>query len=55
MAQRVFHTRVLPKLLLERRPEGLPDVFHADVLAMCERMGGPKGQLMTKSTLQAAT
>ncbi|KAK2464705.1 hypothetical protein APHAL10511_003281 [Amanita phalloides] len=50
VAQRLFHTRVLPKLLLERRPEGLPDVFHAEALAMCERMGGPDAQLSDSSS-----
>ncbi|KAM6492137.1 hypothetical protein JOM56_011861 [Amanita muscaria] len=50
LTQRVFHTHILPKLLLERRPEGLPDVFHAEALAMCERMGGPNAQLMADAS-----
>lgn len=48
VAQRVFHTRMLPKLFLERSSEGLPDVFHADALAICQRMGGPDAQLLPR-------
>ncbi|KAF8699037.1 hypothetical protein AX14_001006 [Amanita brunnescens Koide BX004] len=50
VAQRVFHTRLLPKLLLEGSSEGLPDVFHADVLTICERMGGPDTQLLPETS-----
>jgi len=36
VAQRVFHTRLLPHLLVNR---GLPKVFHNDANSMRERMG----------------
>jgi len=36
VAQRVFHTRLLPHLLVNR---GLPKVFHDDANSMRERMG----------------
>jgi len=43
VAQRVFHTRFLPHLLVNR---GLPRVFHQDVISMCAQMGGPQGALL---------
>ncbi|KAF8638980.1 hypothetical protein AX17_001812 [Amanita inopinata Kibby_2008] len=52
MAQRVFHTHILPKLLLGRRPEGLPETFHAEAKSMCKRMGGLDGQLTLETPLQ---
>lgn len=45
MAHRVFHTRLLPHLLLPGY-EGLPEAFHADAQAACERMGGVDGELL---------
>jgi hypothetical protein len=42
----VFHTRLLPHLLLPRRADGLPDVFHEDALRMCHKMGGIDGPLV---------
>ncbi|KAF8881212.1 hypothetical protein BD779DRAFT_1445729 [Infundibulicybe gibba] len=53
VAHRVFHTRLLPNLLLGRRPEGLPEVFHAGVLEMAERMGGKDGSLLIDSTARS--
>ncbi|KAF8327095.1 ribonuclease-III-like-domain-containing protein [Amanita rubescens] len=52
VAQRVFHTRILPKLSLQRSSEGLPDVFRADALAICQRMGGPDAQLLPETTVE---
>jgi len=46
IAHRVFHTRVLPEVLLPRRADGLLDVFHEDALVVCDRMGGPQGKLV---------
>lgn len=43
VAQRVFHTRLLPHLLVNR---GLPKIFHKDANWMCERMGGRHGTLL---------
>jgi len=43
VAQRVFHTRFLPHLLVNR---GLPKVFHKDANLMCAQMGGPQGTLL---------
>jgi hypothetical protein len=45
VSHRVFHTRLLPNLLI-RTPEGLPELFHADVREACERMGGENGKLL---------
>ncbi|PFH49369.1 hypothetical protein AMATHDRAFT_63325 [Amanita thiersii Skay4041] len=53
-AQRVFHTRILPKLLLGRKPEGLPEVFHKDALDLCERMGGVDGEVLPSAPPQRA-
>ena len=46
VAQRVFHTRFLPHLLVNR---GLPKAFHKDANSTCERMGGPQGPLLLKT------
>ncbi|KAI0080301.1 hypothetical protein K474DRAFT_1658017 [Panus rudis PR-1116 ss-1] len=46
VAHRLFHTRVLPHLLLPGRPEGLHDAFHAHALEICEQMGGENGPLV---------
>ncbi|KAJ7580997.1 hypothetical protein C8J56DRAFT_1029373 [Mycena floridula] len=51
VAHRVFHTRVLPHLLLSRRDIGLPEIFHGDARAASARMGGNHGPL-TKADLQ---
>ncbi|CAL1695262.1 unnamed protein product [Somion occarium] len=47
IAHRLFHTRILPHLLLPGRPEGLHDAFHPHALDICERMGGVDGPLIT--------
>ncbi len=39
-AQRLFHTRIMPHVL-----SGLPERFHGDVTAACNRMGGLQGPL----------
>ncbi|KAI9441660.1 ribonuclease-III-like-domain-containing protein [Lactarius indigo] len=46
VAHRLFHTRVLPHLLLPGSPLGLPDVLHADALSAAERFGGLEGPLL---------
>ncbi|EIW77369.1 hypothetical protein CONPUDRAFT_92511 [Coniophora puteana RWD-64-598 SS2] len=46
VAHRVFHTRVLPHVLLPNAPEGVPVEFHAAALNVCERMGGVNGPLL---------
>lgn len=46
IAHRVFHTRLLPHLLLPRRADGVPDAFHEDALRMCQKMGGIDGPLI---------
>jgi len=48
VAHRVFHTRVLPNILLPRRADGLLDIFHVDALAVCKRMGGPEGHILLR-------
>ncbi|KAF8189986.1 ribonuclease-III-like-domain-containing protein [Mycena galopus ATCC 62051] len=44
VAHRVFHTRVLPRLLLPHG--GLPACFHQDAQDACERLGGAQGDLL---------
>ena len=54
VSHRVFHTRLLPNLLT-RTPDGLPEVFHEDARAACERMGGENGQLLLDTPLVQQT
>ncbi|KAJ7039916.1 ribonuclease-III-like-domain-containing protein [Mycena alexandri] len=49
VAHRVFHTRMLPRLLLPQG--GLPVCFHADVHEACARLGGSQGRLVLDSDL----
>lgn len=51
VAHRLFHTRLLPHILLPGTPEGLPDHFHPDALKICEKMGGPQADLLGPSNL----
>ncbi|KAK0467337.1 ribonuclease-III-like-domain-containing protein [Desarmillaria tabescens] len=44
-AHRVFHTRLLPHLLIDEQV-GLPMRFHGDAKAACNRMGGMQGPLV---------
>jgi hypothetical protein len=46
VAHRLFHTRVLPHLLLKGSPFGLPDVLHGDALKATENYGGLNGPLV---------
>ncbi|KAH7919705.1 hypothetical protein BV22DRAFT_1022549 [Leucogyrophana mollusca] len=46
VAHRVFHTRLLPHVLLPGKAEGLPAEFHQRALDICERMGGTDGSLL---------
>ncbi|KAG5221751.1 ribonuclease-III-domain-containing protein [Salix suchowensis] len=39
-AHRVFHTRILPRLFLGRKTEGLSEVFHRKALAISQSMSG---------------
>ncbi|KAJ7166476.1 hypothetical protein C8R43DRAFT_877731 [Mycena crocata] len=48
VAHRVFHTRLLPRLLLPTG--GLPVCFHADAQAACVRLGGTRGDLLVDSS-----
>jgi len=45
-AHRLFHTRVLPNILLPGRPEGLNDVFYKHAMEVCEKMGGSSAELL---------
>ncbi|KAI0251145.1 hypothetical protein BJV78DRAFT_1275462 [Lactifluus subvellereus] len=49
VAHRLFHTRVLPHLLLPGSPFGLPDVLHAEALKAAEHYGGLEGPLVRSS------
>ncbi|KAI0059411.1 hypothetical protein BV25DRAFT_1961305 [Artomyces pyxidatus] len=46
VAHRVFHTRLLPHIMLPGQPEGLPDPLHKHAQAACEKMGGVSGPLL---------
>ncbi|KAI0922725.1 hypothetical protein AcV5_009622 [Taiwanofungus camphoratus] len=46
VAHRLFHTRVLPHILLPGSPDGLHDAFHESALAICSQMGGLDGALV---------
>jgi hypothetical protein len=51
VAHRVFHTRVLPRLVLPQG--GLPACFHADANEACARLGGAYGDLVLDSDAPA--
>ncbi|KAK7046764.1 RNase III domain-containing protein [Favolaschia claudopus] len=52
VAHRVFHTRVLPRLL---QPHGgLPTCFHPDAHDACTRLGGANGPLLLGSSVPQA-
>lgn len=51
VAHRVFHTRVLPRLLLPHG--GLPACFHQDAHDACVRLGGAHGDLVLDSDAAA--
>ncbi|KAI9568729.1 hypothetical protein HD554DRAFT_2021863 [Boletus coccyginus] len=46
VAHQLFHTRILPHLLLPGRSSEVPEEFHATALRICERMGGPESDLL---------
>lgn len=54
VAHRVFHTRILPHILLPRTSSGLLDVFHDEALAVSERMGGAEGDLLAAEEQKSA-
>lgn len=54
IAHRLFHTRVLPSLLLPGNPQGLSDVFHYDAKKVCEIMGGENGALVIRDDTSQA-
>ncbi|KAL4068523.1 hypothetical protein V8B97DRAFT_1873065 [Scleroderma yunnanense] len=39
-AHRLFHTRILPHILLPNERGGIPMEFHARAMSICEQMGG---------------
>lgn len=43
MAHRLFHTRILPHILLPGKVEGVLAEFHQKVLVLYEHMGGVDG------------
>ncbi|EDR11868.1 uncharacterized protein LACBIDRAFT_313754 [Laccaria bicolor S238N-H82] len=47
VAHRVFHTRLLLPMLVKG---ALHEAFHRDALLVCDRMGGPEGRLVIKSS-----
>ncbi|KAL5514471.1 hypothetical protein ACEPAG_2559 [Sanghuangporus baumii] len=52
ITQRVFHTRLLPHMLLPGTSLGLHDAFHRAALDMQARMGGPDGLLVSSESSQ---
>ncbi|KAK7462676.1 hypothetical protein VKT23_007264 [Stygiomarasmius scandens] len=48
VAHRLFHTRILPRLIADRPGIRLPAAFHQDVRVVSNRMGGSKGSLLKK-------
>ncbi|EGO03359.1 hypothetical protein SERLA73DRAFT_46635 [Serpula lacrymans var. lacrymans S7.3] len=55
VAHKVFHTRVLPHILLPGRAEGVPEDFHLKALRICERMGGVDGELLVRTSATSGT
>ena len=53
IAQRVFHTRILPHILCPNTSFGIPDTFHGSALDLLERMGGPEGLLISPTSKSA--
>jgi len=49
-AHRVFHTRVLPHILISSPNAGLPEAFHGDARSACNRFGGMQGPLVVDTT-----
>ncbi|KAF5390590.1 hypothetical protein D9757_002692 [Collybiopsis confluens] len=45
-AHRVFYTRVLPHILINKPKSGLPEAFHSDARSVCNRFGGMSGPLV---------
>ncbi|KZT04915.1 uncharacterized protein LAESUDRAFT_702867 [Laetiporus sulphureus 93-53] len=55
IAHRLFHTRMLPHLLLPGQSEGLHDAFHEDAHNIYLRMGGRLGDLAAPARQNTAT
>ncbi|KIJ63789.1 hypothetical protein HYDPIDRAFT_112748 [Hydnomerulius pinastri MD-312] len=54
VAHRLFHTRILPHILLPESAGGVPAEFHAKALSICESMGGMEGDLLYRTKPSAA-
>ena len=54
VAQRVFHTRVLPYILCPGTPFGLHDAFHHAARELQAKMGGPSGLVLPSSEAKSA-
>ncbi|KAI0348377.1 hypothetical protein BDW22DRAFT_1366032 [Trametopsis cervina] len=50
VAHRLFHTRLLPHVLLPGRPDGLHDSFHGHALKICKQLGGQHGNLLDSAS-----
>jgi dsRNA-specific ribonuclease len=55
VAHQLFHTRILPHLLLPGTSSGVPEEFHTTALRICERMGGPESDLLHHSSIPEHT
>ncbi|KAF8651615.1 hypothetical protein AX16_004656 [Volvariella volvacea WC 439] len=54
VAHRVFHTRLLPHLVTWNKTKILPVAFHADVMAIGQKMGGAEGPLLLDSAQEGS-
>ncbi|KAI0687775.1 ribonuclease-III-like-domain-containing protein [Cytidiella melzeri] len=50
VSHRLFHTRLLPHILLPGRHDGLHDAFHGHAMKICQQMGGLQGSLVEPDT-----
>ncbi|KZT28135.1 hypothetical protein NEOLEDRAFT_1087798 [Neolentinus lepideus HHB14362 ss-1] len=53
VAHRIFHTRILPHLLLPGSAEGLRDSLHPHAMKICEQLGGLPNRTQAKPALSA--
>ena len=53
MAHRLFHTRLLPHILLPGRAEGLHDAFHGHAQKISQQMGGLQANLVTPDSQES--
>ncbi|KAG9311588.1 hypothetical protein JVU11DRAFT_7797 [Chiua virens] len=55
VAHQLFHTRILPHLLLPEKSSGVPEEYHATALKICDRMGGTESELIHRPSIPGHT